>query len=395
MMPSSAPDAAAAIAAGKNAPELRPPAGPTPSAGEGGKLKFARDTTGFQAEVRRRVLAHFERSGLAQGADARMVVKSVVLLLWFAASYVGLVFAAQTTGQAALLSISLALAMAGISFSVQHDGNHGAYSKRAPINRLMGLTLDLLGASSYIWQWKHNIAHHTYTGLNGADFDIDVPFGRLTEAQPHRPMHRFQHLYLWPIYGLFVANWQLYQDFRQLAEARIANSRFPRPRGWRMVEFWAGKVIFFGWAFGLPLALHPWWVVLLGYALTSVVLSFVLVLIFQLAHSVEEAALPPLAADTQQVPRPWAVHQVNATVDFARNNRLLCWYVGGLNFQIEHHLFPRICHVHYPQIAPIVQQTCAEFGVRYVAHESVLGALASHARWLRQLGRVPAPAPGR
>ncbi len=190
-----------------------------------------------------------------------MVLKSVVLLLWFAASYVGLVFAAQTAGQAALLSISLALAMAGISFAVQHDGNHGAYSKHAPINRLMGLTLDLLGASSYIWQWKHNIAHHTYTGLNGADFDIDVPFGRLTAAQPHRPMHRFQHLYLWPIYGLFVANWQLYQDFRQLAEARIANSRFPRPRGWRLVEFWAGKVLFFGWAFALPMCLHPWWVV--------------------------------------------------------------------------------------------------------------------------------------
>lgn len=374
----------------KNVPEPRPPAGPTPSAGEGGgKFKFASDTEGFQAEVRRRVLAYFERSGLAQGADARMVVKSVVLLLWFAASYVGLVFAAQTAGQAALLSISLALAMAGISFAVQHDGNHGAYSKHAPINRLMGLTLDLLGASSYIWQWKHNIAHHTYTGLNGADFDIDVPFGRLTAAQPHRPMHRFQHLYLWPIYGLFVANWQLYQDFRQLAEARIANSRFPRPRGWRLVEFWAGKVLFFGWAFALPMCLHPWWVVLLGYAVTSVVLSFVLVLVFQLAHSVEEAALPPLPANTQQVPRAWAVHQVNATVDFARGNRLLCWYVGGLNFQIEHHLFPRICHVHYPQLAPIVQQTCAEFGVRYSAHESLLGALASHARWLRRMGRPP------
>ncbi|MBK8480581.1 MAG: acyl-CoA desaturase [Proteobacteria bacterium] len=318
-----------------------------------------------------------------------MYLKSVILLLWFGASYAGLVFGAKTGWQAVLLGFSLALAMAGISFAVQHDANHGAYSKHSAVNRLMGLTLDLLGASSYIWQWKHNIAHHTYTGLNGADSDIDVPFGRLSPAQPYQPLHRFQHVYLWPIYGFFVANWQLVQDFRQLAEARIATNRFPRPRRWRLVELVGGKLVFFGWALVLPACLHPWWTVLLGYAAIAALLSFVLVLVFQLAHSVEEASLPPLAPGTRQVPRSWAVHQVQATVDFARGNRLLGWYLGGLNFQIEHHLFPRVCHVHYPRIAGIVEQTCREFGVRYVANDTFFGALASHWRWLRRMGRPP------
>jgi linoleoyl-CoA desaturase len=131
---------------------------------------------------------------------------------------------------------------------------------------------------------------------------------------------------------------------------------------------------------------HPWWVVLGFYVFTSMLLSFVLILVFQLAHSVEEVALPPLAPGVDRVPRPWAVHQVEATADFARSNRLLSWFVGGLNFQIEHHLFPRVCHVHYPRIARIVEETCAEFGVRYTVHESCVSALRSHFRWLRRMG---------
>ncbi|MBI2571973.1 MAG: fatty acid desaturase [Candidatus Schekmanbacteria bacterium] len=322
-----------------------------------------------------------------------MYAKSAVLLLWFFASYALLVFAATTWLHGALLALSLALAMGGVAFAVQHDGNHGAYSRHRAINRVAGMTLDLLGGSSYVWQWKHNIAHHTYTSLHGADSDIDVPFGRLSPAQPRGGMHRFQHVYLWLVYGLLVAHWHLCEDFKQLATGRIAGTRFPRPRGWSLVELIGGKIAFFTWAFAIPMLFHAWWVVLLFYAATSVVLSLLLALIFQLAHSVEEAALPGPLPGSNDVPRPWAVHQVEATVDFARGNRWLSWYVGGLNFQIEHHLFPRICHVHYPRIASIVQATCAELGVRYSAHESLLSAVRSHWRWLRRLGRLPLAEP--
>ena len=350
------------------------------------RLKFAGDS-GFHAELKRRVLEYFEHSGLSPKGGPRLYVKTAVMLLWFGASYASLVFLAETWWQALLLSCSLAFAMAGIAFAVQHDANHGAYSKHGAINRLIGMTLDILGGSSYVWHWKHNVAHHTYTNLNGADSDIDVPFGRLSPGQPRGRIHRFQQFYLWAVYGLFAIHWQFFEDVKQVAEARIAENRFPRPHGWRLVEMIGGKAVFIAWAFVVPALFHPLWVVLLTYAATSVAFSYLLVVVFQLAHSVEEAALPALTPGAKEVPRAWAVHQVEATVDFARGNRLLSWYLGGLNFQIEHHLFPRICHLHYPHLAAIVQPACTEFGVRYTAHESLLGAVCSHWRWLRRMGR--------
>ncbi len=357
-----------------------------------GKLSFAADD-GFHGELKRRVLAYFARTGLDQRDSTRMLVKTAVLLLWFAASYALLVFAATTWWQGMLLSGSLALAMAGVGFGIQHDANHGAYSDRPGVNRVMGMTLDMLGASSYVWHFKHNISHHTYTNLAGADDDIDIGLlARLTPGQAHHRMHRWQHVYLWFLYGFLMPKWHFAYDFKNVARARIARQHFPRPQGWDLVQLVGGKAAFFTWALIVPALFHPWWLVLVGYLSTAFVLGVVLSVVFQVAHCVEEAAFPAPPPGTDRLVDAWAVHQVQTTVDFARGNRLLTWYLGGLNFQIEHHLFPRVCHVHYPRIAAIVQATCAERGIRYRAHETFTGALASHWRWLRRMGQ-PQPTP--
>jgi linoleoyl-CoA desaturase len=352
------------------------------------KLTFARDT-GFHGEVKRRVLAYFARTGLPQRDNPRMFLKTAVLLVWFGASYALLVFVASNLWEGALLSLSLAFSMAGIGFGIQHDANHGAYSNHRAVNRVMGMSLDMLGASSYLWRFKHNISHHTYTNLMGEDDDINfVPFARLSPAQPRYRLHRVQQFYLWALYWFLFPKWNFVDDFKSLTRARISGHPFPRPRGASAVELIAGKAVFITWAFLIPLLFHSWWIVLLFYAGASLVLGTTLAVVFMLAHCVEEAEFPELPA-TDRLSRPWAVHQVQTTVDFARGNRLLTWYVGGLNFQIEHHLFPHICHVHYPRIAPIVQAACAEFGVRYAAHDSFRSALASHWRWLRRMGQRP------
>lgn len=356
------------------------------------KPKFAGDT-GFHAEIKRRVGAYFAETGLPERDCPRMYLKTALLLAWMWGSYALLVFAAATWWQGALLSLSLALAMAGVGFGVQHDANHGAYSKHAVVNRLMGLTLDMLGASSYVWHFKHNISHHTYTNVNGADDDIDLyPIARLAPTQPRRRIHRLQQFYVWVLYGFLFPKWSLLDDFKQVAHAQIAGVRFPRPRGSRLVELVAGKALFFGWALVVPALFHPFWVVLVFFAITSFVLGLTLALVFQLAHCVEEAAFPELPPGTDRLPEAWAVHQVHTTVNFAPRNRLVTWFVGGLNFQVEHHLFPRICHLHYPRIAEIVQTVSAERGVRYRTHASLRAALASHWRWLRRMGR-PTAAP--
>jgi linoleoyl-CoA desaturase len=359
------------------------------TSGKQGKLTFSADT-GFHVEVKRRVLEYFERTGLSPRDSPRMFVKTAVLLLWFGASYALLVFAATTWWQGALFAVSLALSAGGVGFSIQHDANHGAYSESRIVNRIMGTTLDMLGASSYLWRFKHNITHHTYTNLDGADDDIDIsPFARVSPAQPRFRYHRLQQFYIWVLYGFLYLKWHLFSDFKNVARARIARSRFPRPRGWSLVGLIGGKAAFFGWALVLPALFHTWWVVLIYYAGTSIVLGVILSVVFQMAHCVEEADFPEPAPGTDRLPDAWAVHEVQTTINFARGNRLLTWYVGGLNFQIEHHLFPRICHVHYPSIGKIVQAVCDEFGVRYTAHKSFLGALGSHWRWLERMGRLP------
>jgi linoleoyl-CoA desaturase len=349
--------------------------------------RFARDR-GFHAELRRRVHGYFSASGLSPRGGWRLYAKSAAILLWFAGSYALLVFAAQSWWQALPLAVSLVLAAGGIGFSIQHDANQGSYSHHEWLNRVLGGSLDLLGGSSYVWRWKHNVAHHTYANLAGADDDIDLsPYARVCPSQPHRSFHRWQPLYLWVLYGFLVPKWQLFYDFEKLSRGQIAGQRFPRPRGWELFGLVGGKLVFAGWAFALPLYLHPWWVVLLGYAGCSLALGALISTVFQLAHIVEEASFASPLAGTREVERSWAVHQVENTVDFARSSRWLTWYLGGLNFQIEHHLFPKISHVHYPRLAQIVQAVCDEFGVRYAAHEGLRGALASHVRWLRQMAQ--------
>ncbi len=321
-----------------------------------------------------------------------MYLKTAILLVGFASSYGLLVFVAQTWAQGLFLAILLGLAAAGIGFNIQHDGGHQAYSRYPWVNRLMAMTLELIGGSSYLWRWKHVLFHHTYVNITDHDTDIDLGIlARLTPHQKRLAFHRWQHLYLWPLYGWLAIKWQLVDDFRKLIRARISNQPFPRPKGWDLVIFVTGKALFFTVAFGIPLRVHDVGAVLCYYGIAGFTTGIVLSVVFQVAHCVEEAAFPVPREGTRRIDRAWAIHQTETTVDFARRSRVVAWLVGGLNFQIEHHLFPRISHVHYPAISTLVEETCREFGVRYVAFPSFRAGVASHFRWLRMMGMPRAP----
>ena len=336
--------------------------------------------TGFHQQLRARVRDYIEESGQpAQGLPA-MYLKTAVLFLWLGTSYVLLVFFASEIWQALPLAVALALAIAGIGFNVQHDGSHGSYSKHPGLNRLMARSLDLLGGSSFVWQRKHNVLHHTWPNVEGVDDDVDTGgLARLSPEQPRRFHHRFQHLYMWPLYCFLAVKWQLWDDFATLVRGEMSGRSFPRPRGSELLVFFGGKLAFFALAFAVPLALHSFWSVIGIYLLVSAVAGLTLSVVFQLAHCVPEA-------ETGRAVDSWAARQVQSSVDFARGNRLLGWYVGGLNLQIEHHLFPQLCHLHYPGIAPIVEATSREFGVRYTSHPTFRAAVAAHFRQLRSLG---------
>ena len=352
------------------------------------RIKYTR-SAGFYEELKRHVDEYFRATGRSPRDVPEVYFKTASILLWFAASYILLVFVASTWWQGGLLSISLGLAMAGIGFNVQHDGGHGAYSNRKSINRLMATSLDMLGGSSYIWKWKHNIFHHNYSNIAGVDNDIDIgPLGRLSPEQLFYRLHRFQHFYIWILYCLLPFKWQLFDDFRSIAQGKIGEYKLLRPRGWELVVLVSGKALFLCLAFVVPAMAHPLWVVLIFYAVTSLTLGFTLSVVFQLAHCVEEAVFPKPLEGTKRMEKEWAMHQVETSVDFARSNRLLTWYLGGLNFQIEHHLFPQICHFYYPALSVVIESVCAEYGIKYFAHKTMFAAIASHFRLLRMNGRV-------
>lgn len=350
------------------------------------RLTFGRDNT-FQIELRRRVDDYFRSTGRRQRDCPQMYLKTAIILAAFAGLYALLVFASSNWWQSLTLAILLGLSMAAIGFNIEHDGSHQSYSSHAWINRLMAMTMDLIGASSYVWHWKHVVVHHTYVNITGHDADIDVgPLGRLTPHQKRLTFHRWQQFYLWPLYGVNVIKWHLYDDFRDVILGRIGSQRMPRPKRWELVSFIGAKSVFLAMAFVVPLLFHRVWTVFLFYSVTVIVAGMVVSVVFQLAHCVEQAEFPMPREDSSALENSWAIHQVETTVDFARRSRLESWLLGGLNFQIEHHLFPRVCHVNYPAISQLVEQTCREFGVKYREHSSFRAGLASHFRWLRRMG---------
>lgn len=347
----------------------------------------------FRKELHKRVYGYLETCGKPVRAPFAMYRKSFVLIAWMATAYTGLVFLSTNWWQAGLFSVALALSVAGIGFNIPHDAGHGSYSKNAAVNRAMAFFFDLMGASSYIWHWKHNVLHHGFTNIPGVDDDINVgPLGRLAPQQKHYSFHRFQHYYLWVLYGMTTMKWQIADDFYNLIVGKIGGRAIPRPKGFELVLFFVGKAAWATMFIVIPLMLHKFWVVLTMYIVTNLILGCVIAVVFQMAHTVEEADFvsPPPGAPEERIENEWAAHQVETTVNFAPRNRFWTWYLGGLNYQIEHHLFPSVSHIHYPELAPIVEQTCREHGVGYHTHPSFRSAIASHFRFLKEMSR-PAP----
>lgn len=356
------------------------------------RLKFS-GSDRFVRELRKRVDAYFETTGKKKRDCPQMYFKTATILAWFFGAYALLMFVVTQWWLVVPLAIILGFSIAAIGFNIQHDGGHRAYSDRRWVNKVMAMTLDMMGGSSYLWDWKHNSIHHTYTNIHGHDDDIAIGiFGRLAPDQRWLPFHRAQGIYLWALYGLLAIKWHFVDDFYNIATGHIGGHKISRPKGWDLVIFILGKVVFFSLAFVIPMLLHPWWAVVGVYALAAFTSGVVLSVVFQLAHCVEEADFPqPIAMppDAAKIDNDWAVHQLETTVDFARHSRVLCWFLGGLNFQVEHHLFSRICHVHYPALSKIIEETCREFGVRYNAHKTLLSAVASHYRHLVAMSVKP------
>ena len=339
----------------------------------------------FHRALSKAVHEHFRKSEDGNANSAAAYLKSAIIAGAAILCYVAYLLLPMSLPTVIALAVLFGFVLAGIGFNVHHDGGHRSFSRWRVINRLAAFSLDLLGGSSYIWRWKHNVFHHTFPNVDGADPDIDFPsIARFAPAQTRRAVHRYQHYYLWLLYPLVPIRWHFFNDFHVLLTGRSGKHRVPRPRGSEVAILIAGKVIFFMLAFGLPATLLPWPTVLLFYAVSSLTLGCILTVVFQLGHCVIGTSFVTTA---ETIEEEWAIHQMRTTADFAPRSPTLTWYLGGLNFQVEHHLFPGVPHVHYPALAPIVERIARQHGVPYMSHATLWQAIQSHYRLLKLRGR--------
>lgn len=354
----------------------------------------------FAVEVRKRVNAYFQERKISPKGGLAIVLKSVVMLGIYIAPFVLLLTVHFNVIPALLLVILMGVGEAGVGMSVMHDAAHGAFSSKRWVNKIFASTMYLLGSNTLNWKIQHNVLHHTYTNIYGSaqinsyGFDQDIETKaviRLCDHAPLKKYHRFQHIYAFFLYGLMTLS-KLVTDFAQLIEYnRAGMTKDQKVNGKTEILMLAlAKIIYLFVIIGLPLMLtdYSWWQILIGFAILHITAGMIMGTVFQMAHVVE-GAKQPLPNERGVIQTEWAVHELQATSDFARNNLLLNWYIGGLNFQIEHHLFPHVSHVHYRRIAPIVERTAKEFSFVYNLKPTFVNALVSHARRLKELGRQP------
>jgi linoleoyl-CoA desaturase len=348
---------------------------------------------GFRKALNERVDVYIKENKMPTRDVPAMYIKGAILFACWLGIYLLILLGGFPVWANALLCIALGCTMAGIGINIGHDGNHGSISNSPRINRLMSLAMEIIGSSSFVWRNRHNV-HHTYPNIGGLDEDLETRgFLRLSPHEEWKPIFQLQVWYAPLLYALVGFDF-LRRDTLVFVTGRTSPyHRYPKMKASDRIIFVGGKLFFFGYTLALPMLVFPWWQVLIGFTGVVFTIGLIMASITILPHLVEAADFPEPVGEPLHIENEWAIHQVQTTVNYAPHNRLVNAYTGGTNYQIEHHLFPLICHVQYPQLSPIVRQTCEEFGITYSVYPTMRGALLGHARALRKLGRKPEPTP--
>lgn len=357
-------------------------------------LRFSKNRSEFHSTLNKRVNDYFKSNDISRHADYRMVIKTVFMLSLYSLPYFVMISGVVTSGWGMLgLCVAMGFGLAGIGLSVMHDACHGAYSANPAVNKWLGYTLNMMGATAFNWKIQHNVLHHTYTNVH--EHDEDVSQRGLFRLNPHadwKPFHRAQFLYAWFFYGLMTFAWVFTKDIARLKKYE-KNGLINRVNGSAKEEWLilaATKILYLTYALVIPSLLLPYSFgeVFLGFFVVHYVAGFILAIVFQPAHVTSDSIFP-MPDEDLTLENNFAVHQVLTTKNFANKSTWFSWYVGGLNFQIEHHLFPTVCHVHYKKLAPIVKATAEEHGLPYYEEKTFAKAILEHARSLYEFGVKP------
>jgi linoleoyl-CoA desaturase len=353
------------------------------------KVTFGKLTAdSFQRDVKERVDRYFREGNISKNFNTEMVIKTILILITWVGTY--LLILSNSINPLGMLGLALihGFATAMIGLNIGHDAIHGSYTKNQKVNKTLGLLFNLVGANDYVWSITHNIVHHTYTNIPDHDEDIrQLPILRMEPTQKLSWIHRFQHFYAFGLYCLASLSWVFIKDYVKFFQHRVGGhyrKTFPRKEIFRLFFF---KALYYTVFLVVPLIVIDlaWYWILLGFVAAHFVEGFTMAVIFMLAHIIEGTSFPEPDEDGR-IDMPWADFQMYTTADFAIKNQVVNYLTGGLNFQVVHHLFPKVCHVHYPKLSAIVKQTAEDHGLPYIEYKTFLGAIASHTRLLKKFG---------
>jgi linoleoyl-CoA desaturase len=353
------------------------------------KYTFGKGRSPFFKVLKERVDEYLTEKKLHPAGNKKLLWKSIIQILCSIVLYVVLVFFTPSSVISIALCTVLGVNLAVIGFNVMHEGGHQTFSRHVWVNRTAAYVLNVLGGIAYYWKVKHNINHHTYTNIEGMDSDIDVrPFMRLHHGQPWHRYHRFQHIYWIFLYAISYLAWIFYEDFLKYFSGKINinGERKKLPLNEHFI-FWFTKIMYVLVYMVIPILFVGWWLWLTGFLIITFSCGLATSIVFQLAHVVESTQFHTLD-DRHENRYDWAVHQMVSTCNFSTGSKVMHWLLGGLNFQIEHHLFPRISHIHYPVISRLIKDTCRQYNIVYNEYASIFQAISSHINHLRKLGRI-------
>jgi len=355
------------------------------------KAKFPCAAAGpFYSELRKRVNNHIKENQISPNANFSMWLKTCIFLAAYLCLYVGILLIPLNLLSLTALTILLGMTAAFVGFNVCHDAIHGSFSKSKGVNRSLSFLFNFLGANPYVWNITHNVVHHTYTNIAGHDEDIEVAPGliRISESDELKGFHRYQQWYAFPLYGIASLSWVFRKDYKKFFQIAVGSHTNKHPK----IEYFNlffYKALYYFLFLAVPMLIMEiqWYQVIIGFLILHLAQGFTMGLVFQLAHVVEGTDFP-LPDEGGNMQEAWAEHQMNTTANFATNCKFSAFFLGGLNRQIEHHLFPKICHIHYGWISKIVKTTALEHGIVYNENKTFTLALRSHFNMLKKMGRI-------
>jgi linoleoyl-CoA desaturase len=352
------------------------------------KVAFSNNNTSFTITLKKRVDEYFASGNMEYTGGSKLYAKTFILISSAVLLYGLLVFANLPAYVSLPLCGLMGLVFAGIGFNVMHDGGHGSYSQKRWVNEVMSYSLNLLGGNAYLWKIKHNNNHHSFTNIEGMDEDIDIrPYMRTSADQERKWYHKYQHRYWILLYCMVYFAWIYMKDFKKYFSGKIADTTFKKMSTSEHIIFWGSKLIYVAIFLVVPMLKIGVLPTLAGYAIMSAVCGLTLGIIFQLAHVIEGTSVHSVSDEPVRQMDDWTIHQLSTTANFSTRSKVISWFAGGLNFQVEHHLFPRISHIHYPALNKVVKEVCAEYDVKYMEYPTFFQALRSHVAYLKLVGR--------